>query len=52
MEPLLLGQELDMPKGPQRKAITISIIMQQVRHHSVTVFQDDLAITALPSLSG
>ena len=30
MEPLLLGQELDMPKGPQRKAVTISIIMQQV----------------------
>lgn len=32
MEPLLLGQELDMPKGPQRKAVTISIIMQQVSY--------------------
>lgn len=26
----LLGRELDMPKGPERKAITISLVMQQV----------------------
>lgn len=38
MEPLLLGQELDMPKGPQRKAITISIIMQQVGGCFISVF--------------
>lgn len=30
LEQPLLGRELDMPKGPQRKAVTISLVMQQV----------------------
>lgn len=30
LEQALLGRELDMPKGPQRKAVTISLVMQQV----------------------
>ena len=30
LEQALLGRELDMPKGPQRKAVTISVVMQQV----------------------
>ena len=30
LEQTLLGRELDMPKGPQRKAVTISLVMQQV----------------------
>ena len=31
LEPLLLGRELDMPKGPRRKAVTIQLVLQQVR---------------------
>ena len=31
LEQQLFGQELDMPKGPQRKAVTLSLVMQQVR---------------------
>ncbi|KAL0019290.1 hypothetical protein WJX79_003618 [Trebouxia sp. C0005] len=30
LEQPLLGRELDMPKGPQRKAVTISLVMQQL----------------------
>ena len=30
LEQALLGRELDMPKGPQRKAVTLSLVMQQV----------------------
>ena len=30
LEQPLLGRELDMPKGPQRKAVTITLVMQQV----------------------
>ena len=30
MEPLLLGGELDLPKGPRRKAVTIQLVLQQV----------------------
>lgn len=30
MEPLLLGGELDLPKGPRRKALTIQLVLQQV----------------------
>ncbi|KAL3161226.1 hypothetical protein ABBQ38_009592 [Trebouxia sp. C0009 RCD-2024] len=30
LEQALLGRELDMPKGPQRKAVTISLVMQQI----------------------
>jgi serine/threonine protein kinase len=30
LEPLLLGRELDMPKGPRRKSITIQIVMEQI----------------------
>ena len=30
LEQPLLGRQLDMPKGPQRKAITLSLVMQQV----------------------
>ena len=33
LEPFLLGQELDLPKGPQRKAVSISIVMQQVCYY-------------------
>lgn len=35
LEPLLLGRELDMPKGPRRKSITIQIVMEQVRQASM-----------------
>lgn len=30
LEPILLGRELDLPKGPRRKLITLRIVMQQV----------------------
>ena len=31
MEPMLFGRELDLPKGPRRRLITIRVVMQQVR---------------------
>ena len=31
MEPFLLGRQLDLPKGPRRRLITIRLVMQQVR---------------------
>jgi hypothetical protein len=30
MEPLLLGRELDIPKGARRKLVTIRTVMQQL----------------------
>ena len=31
LEPLLLGQEVDLPKGPQRSILTIRLVMLEVR---------------------
>lgn len=30
LEPLLLGQEVDLPKGPQRSILTIRLVMLEV----------------------
>ena len=30
LEPILLGRELDLPKGPRRKMISLRLVMQQV----------------------
>ena len=32
LEGLLLGQEVDLPKGPQRSLLTIRLVMTEVRH--------------------
>lgn len=42
LEPVLFGRELNLPRSPRRRWITLRVIMQQVRlpphdlHHSLT----------------
>lgn len=31
VEPYIFGRELDLPKGPRRRAVTLRLLMQQVR---------------------
>ena len=54
LEQALLGRELDMPKGPQRKAVTISLVMQQVG--CACLFQSDnvcgIPLDKAPTLEG
>ena len=31
LEPLLFGQNLDLPRGPERRALILQVVMRQVR---------------------
>ena len=51
IEGLLLGQEVDLPKGPQRSLLTIRLVMTEVRSPFQSLYHCNARDTRLKSMS-